>query len=173
MGPVGAIVMSSFAFLFCVLAQINGAPMSRETLAVPFVVSLTLVIVAFRQYGRGLGGRTSEDERIGRVIMWSSAAEGLGIFLAVNVLRNVGMAERVMSGIAAVVGLHFLPMARLIPFPRFYALAAALLVIAATSILMSPGAGALVAGVGAATALWLAAALALMPVQKSRERAGR
>ena len=112
-------IMSGFAFVFCVLTQINGAPVTRIMLLLPFFVSLMLIIVALRQSGKGVGPRTAEDERIDRVIMWSSAAEGVGILVAVNVLRNVGMAEHVMSGIAAVVGLHFLPMAKLIPFRDF------------------------------------------------------
>ncbi len=172
MGPVGASIMSGFAFVFCVLARINGAPVPWTMLVLPFLVSLILIILALRQIRNNVVARTSDDERVGRVIMWSSAAEGVGIFLAVNVLRNVGMAQYVMSGIAAVVGLHFLPMAGLIPFPRFYVLAAALLGVAGASFFLSPPIGALVAGVGAAVTLWLAAASALMPVQSS-ERAAR
>lgn len=163
MGPVGAMIMSGFAFLFCLLAQFNGAPIPRAALALPFIVSLAIIGVAFRRQKERTGAETPEDERIGRVIMWSSAGEGIGIFLVVNILRNVGLGDRLMPGIAAVVGLHFLPMAALIPFPRFYALAVALIGVAIAACFTSAELGALLAGLGAALALWVAAALALMP----------
>lgn len=59
--------------------------------------------------------------------MWSSIGEGIGIFIAINVLLNIGMADRFMAGIALVVGLHFIPIALKVP-GRIYSFLAAILV---------------------------------------------
>ena len=49
--------------------------------------------------------------RAGRIFLWTGVAEGLGIFLAVNVVVNLGHPQWQAAAIMLVVGLHFLPLA--------------------------------------------------------------
>ena len=52
------------------------------------------------------------QRRAGRIFLWTSVAEGLGIFLAVNVVVNLGHPQWQAAAAMAVVGVHFLPLAR-------------------------------------------------------------
>jgi len=51
------------------------------------------------------------QRRAGRIFAWTSAGEGLGILLAVNLVVNLGHPDWQAAAIVAVVGLHFLPLA--------------------------------------------------------------
>ncbi len=51
------------------------------------------------------------QRRAGRIFLWTSVAEGVGIFLAVNVVVNLGHPQWQAAAAMAVVGLHFLPLA--------------------------------------------------------------
>ncbi|MGZ3755591.1 MAG: hypothetical protein ACXVAY_08135 [Mucilaginibacter sp.] len=53
------------------------------------------------------------DKKKGRRFGIIFIGEGLGIFIAVNVVVNIGHPELVVPAIALVVGLHFFPMGRL------------------------------------------------------------
>ncbi len=108
-----------------------------------------------------------DDTRIGKIMMWSSMAEGMGIFLLINVFSNIGLADRVLPGVSVIVGLHFLPMAYYVPFRPFYMLAAALLGVAALGFTLTATLGALVVGLGSAVALWVASILAVRRVAVS------
>jgi hypothetical protein len=158
-GPAGAIIMSFFGGAFFLTALGNAVGWSSPILIAPFVIFLA---VAFRAGLLIRSGRVADrSEHAGRVIMWSSIGEGVGIFILANVLVNMGYPRLVLPGIAAIVGLHFLPMARAIPFPPFYVLSAALLAAAAAGVVLAQPLGAEVAGVAAAIALWIASIAAL------------
>jgi hypothetical protein len=62
-----------------------------------------------------------EQSRMGRIFGLVFAAEGVLIFVAVNLLNNFGLGSYAISAIAAIVGLHFLPLARLFQRPLYYA----------------------------------------------------
>ena len=47
-----------------------------------------------------------------RVLLWSCVGEGVGILLAVNLVVNLGHPQWQTAAVMAVVGLHFLPLAR-------------------------------------------------------------
>jgi hypothetical protein len=61
-----------------------------------------------------------EQSRMGRNFGLVFTGEGLLIFLAINVLNNFGLSDYAISAIAAIVGLHFLPLARLFHRPMYY-----------------------------------------------------
>ena len=82
----------------------------------------------------------------------------MGIFLVINILANIGMADRFMAGIALVVGLHFIPIAKGLPLPAYFAIAAALIILSiAGFVLPSAQTAALVLGYGGALTMWLGA----------------
>ncbi len=60
-----------------------------------------------------------EQRHMGMMFGIIFGAEGLAIFLAVNVLNNLHLEHYVISAVAAIVGLHFLPLARLYRVPMY------------------------------------------------------
>jgi len=161
MGPWGAIIMSVFAAILGAVGIASKTDGFGWAILLPLAISAVLTWWAIVRLGSERADETTADKRVGRIVMWASVGEGVGIFVLANVFANVGLAARLVPGIAAIVGLHFVPMAYAIPFPRFYALAAALLVVAAAGFTVGVGEAALVGGVGAAVGLWAASALAL------------
>jgi hypothetical protein len=83
------------------------------------------------------------------------------LFVAANLVTNLGHREMLLPAMALVVGLHFLPMAYAIPFRPFYALGFALLAAAALGFGVGQPLGGTVSGFAGAAALWMAALLAV------------
>ncbi|OUJ12426.1 hypothetical protein, partial [Acetobacter sp. DsW_063] len=96
-----------------------------------------------------------------RAIMWSSIGEGIGLFLASNIVINLHRPELLLPSMALVVGLHFLPIAFAAGFHPFYVLGAALIVAATAGFVMGAPMGGEVSGLMAAGAVWLASGMAI------------
>jgi hypothetical protein len=160
MGPSGAIIMGFFGTFFAVMGLVPLVGAHSPLLILPLLVGGGLIVMAAAGMRRGLY-RNERPPRAGKVIMWSSIAEGVGIFLAANLLQNLGRPDLLLPAIAAIVGLHFLPMAYAIPFRPFYGEGIALLVVAAVGFVLPAPAGAVFAGETAAIALWIASFAAL------------
>jgi hypothetical protein len=160
MGAWGAIIMSFFGALFASMTLAFQFGWTGAVLALPFLafaLIATAAIVVIHLPGEGVRA----SERAERVIMWSSIAEGVGLFIAANFAINLGHREMLLPAMAAVVGLHFLPIARAVPFPPFYVLGLALLGSALFGFGVRQPAGGTVAGFAAAIALLAAAMLAV------------
>ncbi|MDQ1507561.1 MAG: hypothetical protein QOD57_5288 [Actinomycetota bacterium] len=97
-------------------------------------------------------------EKVQRRFWLVTLGEGAAIAATVSVLGRSGRSEWIPAAICAVVGLHFIPLARLFDVPLYYATAAGLCLVAAiTMILGATGAAALwrpLPGLGAALTLW-------------------
>lgn len=161
MGATGAVIMGFFGALFAAMTLATQFGWNGWALALPFLLFAVIALAAWataRQPGRGVESSPQAD----RVIMWSSIAEGIGIFLAANIMINLGHRELLLPAIALVVGLHFLPMAYAIPFRPFFALGGALLVAASIGFGLRSPAGATIAGFAAALILWVASAIAIL-----------
>lgn len=59
--------------------------------------------------------------------MWSTIGEGIGLFLASNIVINLHRPDLLLPSMALVVGLHFLPIALATHLRPFSVLGAALL----------------------------------------------
>lgn len=160
MGGWGAIIMGFFGSVFAALTLSLQYHVTGAALAIPFVVFAAIGLAAayvLRSPGVGI----APSERAGRVIMWSSIGEGVGLFVAANLVMNLHRPDLLLPAMALVVGLHFLPIAYAAPFRPFYVLGGALILAAiAGFILRGPVAGSVV-GLAAAVALWTAATLAI------------
>jgi len=160
MGGRGAIIMGVFGSVFAALTLSLQDHITDVALAVPFVVFAAIGLAAayvLRSPGVGI----APSERAGRVIMWSSIGEGVGLFVAANLVMNLHRPDLLLPAMALVVGLHFLPIAYAAPFQPFYILGGALILAAIAGFtLRGPAAGS-VAGLAAAVALWTAATLAI------------
>ena len=86
----------------------------------------------------------------------------MSIFLAVNVLANIGRRDFTAPAVAMIVGLHFLPLARWLPARWYYATSALLVAIGVTGFgVADAGQRLLFVSVGAACVLWLTGAFVL------------
>ena len=159
-GAWGALIMSFFGAVFASLTLYWEWQMSGVALAMPFVafamIALAAGVVICRP-GEGLKPTAKEE----RAIMWSSIGEGIGIFLASNIVINLHRPDLLLPAIALVVGLHFLPIARATGFRPFYILGSALIVAALVGFLTGAPIGGELAGFMAAGALWLASIMAI------------
>jgi hypothetical protein len=110
------------------------------------------------------GGELGAHTR--KVLARWSLVEGLAIVLAVNLLHRVHHPEAMFSVVAAIVGLHFLPLARSIPVRLYYLTAAGLILIAAAGMLVAAGSRPLFVGLGAAAVLWATAIYRLIEARR-------
>lgn len=160
MGAWGALIMSFFGAVFASLTLYWERQISDATLALPFVVFVLIALAAgivIRRPGQGVTPTPRED----RAIIWSSIGEGIGLFLASNIVINLHRPDLLLPSMALVVGLHFLPIARAARFQPFYLLGSALIVAALVGFLSGAPLGGELAGFMAAGALWLASIMAI------------
>ena len=61
-----------------------------------------------------------EGKRIGRLVGFWSAIQGVAIFVAANVVTWLGQPTMIGPAICCIVELHFLPLARGMPRPLYY-----------------------------------------------------
>ena len=113
----GVLVLSGFGALWA------GAGVRLSSAPAWAWVVLAMLVVAFGVRARRLLRANppvveplalelaERQRRAGRIFAWTSAAEGVGILLAVNVVANLGHPDWQTAAAMAVVGLHFLPLA--------------------------------------------------------------
>jgi hypothetical protein len=100
----------------------------------------------------------AEGKKMGKWFGIIFAGEGLGIFIAINIVINIGHPELVIPVIALVVGLHFYPMAKIFKRTIDYYLATWSTVIAVLAIIFSLNNTLSVPNISAFTGIGLAAA---------------
>jgi len=160
MGAWGGIIMSFFGSVFATMTLALSFGWKGPILTVPFVAFVAIALAAALVI-RGTGDGVSRSERAGRVIMWSSIGEGIGLFVAANLVVNLHHPELLLPAMALVVGLHFVPMAFGVPFRPFLILAVMLVSAAVIGGAVDQPLGSKVAGFTAAASLWVAALLAV------------
>lgn len=169
MGAWGAIIMSFFGALFFALTLTLQFHWKGSRLGLPFLGFTVILLLASRVIrlpGKGI----SPSKKGERAIMWSTIGEGVGLFIAANVVVNVHHSEMLLSAMALVVGLHFLPIAYAETFHPFYALAITLLLGAAVGFAMPPPVGGMIAGFATGGALWVASLLAIVRDHQAKRR---
>lgn len=156
----GAIIMSFFGGVFAALTMYWQWHIEGIALATPFVVPA--IVTSLAAYVINLPGQGNVlSKRTGRAIMWSSIAEGVGLFVASTIVADLHRPEWQLPVMALVVGLHFLPIAFAASYRPFYVLGASLIVSAIIGVLAAAPTGGEIAGIMAATSLWIAACLGL------------
>lgn len=160
MGVWGGIIMGFFGAIFAALTMDWQWHVTGPLLMAPLLGSGVIALVAIhviRLPGQGV----IASERVGRVIVWSSVAEGIGVFLAANIVVNLNRPEWLLPAIALIVGLHFLPIAIAATFRPFYILGTTLIGSAIIGVVAPAPAGGEIAGFSAAAGLYVAAILAV------------
>lgn len=103
----------------------------------------------------------AERKRRGRILGGAATLEGVAIGIVCNLLIANGLTDYLFPAVALIVGLHFLPMARLLPLPIYYLSAALLILVAGAGLLVDPGLRPMAVGAAAAASLWLTCLLLL------------
>ena len=152
---VAVVVLCGFGALWAVGGLVAlGSP--AWAWAGPVVLGAGVAAWCLRAAGALPARSRAERRRIARLVGVWSAVEGALIVGVDNVLANTGRVRDVLPATAVIVGLHFLPLARGIPQPAYYATGAALVALGVVGLaLADPYAWAL-AGFGSALVLWLA-----------------
>lgn len=169
MGAWGALIMSFFGAVFASMTLYWQWHLSGALLAVPFVASLLITMVAvhvIRLPGHGIWPSRREE----RAILWSSVGEGIGLFLASNIAINFHRPDLLLPAMALVVGLHFLPIAVAGRFRPFYILGGTLITAAILGFVLDAPFGGKLAGLTAACGLWLASSFAVNRDWKAKTR---
>jgi len=115
------------------------------------------------------GDRNVLSEKAEQTIMWSSIAEGVGLLIASTIIANLHRPEWQLPVMALVVGLHFIPIAFAASYLPFYALGSSLIVSAVVGFIAAAPTGGQIAGIVAATSLWIAAFLGLARDWRSKK----
>ena len=160
MGAWGAIIMSFFGSMFVALTLHFQLGVGGAVLAIPFAGFAAIALAAayvLRLPGTGIVPSPTAE----RAIMWSTIGEGVGLFLAANIVMNLHRPDLLLPAMALVVGLHFLPIAYAAPFRPFYGLGGALIAAALAGFILAAPTGGIVAGLMAALGLWIAAIVAV------------
>jgi hypothetical protein len=160
MGARGAIILGFFGAVFAALTLHLQWQVMGVRLVLPFIVFLAIgafAVHTIRLHGDGIG--LSKKTR--KALIWSSTGEGIGIFVAANIVNNLQRPDLLLPAIALVVGLHFLPIAHAAAFRPFYVLGAFLLLSAGVGFLVAAPLGGKIAGSAAALSLWFAAVAAI------------
>jgi hypothetical protein len=80
-----------------------------------------------------------QKRRVGRLFNLINAIQWVVILVGGNVLANIGLREWVIPFAIFVIGLHFIPLARIFANPPHYATAAALIMVALAYPWLLPG----------------------------------
>jgi hypothetical protein len=160
--PISAIIFSGFGGLWLVAAIFAQRSPTPSLCVVPIVIAAVLagwsVSVARKQTPLAPNVR----KRLNKIVMYASTFEGVAIFVGVNVLDNLGMAQQILPLVAVVVGLHFLPFARFLPDRRYYPIALSLMTIGFVgAIIRSSDLRAWFVGASCALVLWTASIIAI------------
>jgi hypothetical protein len=126
MSATGAVIMGVFAALWWVVGVRASDHGSMLTYGIPVFVIVAIIVAASRRQTYTASPSPQEHTRRDRLIMMASGAEGLLIFVAVNVLVSTGKGDLIAPVVSIVVGLHFLPLARWLPARLYYATASLL-----------------------------------------------
>lgn len=168
MTPTGAVILGIFAVIWWIAGLRAAAQGPAVVWVVPLLASVALGAAVLRLRGAVGGLDDADAARRNRLVMIWSAAEGVAIFIAINVLVKVGHRDAFVPVVALIVGAHFIPLARGLPAPTYYVTAAALIAVGIVGLAM-PVLAARITLVSAAAAviLWITAGVVLRRVARS------
>jgi hypothetical protein len=165
---LGAMFFFAFggAWLGYYAFQVTG--MQPVILASIALISLILIFSAYRRYKQHkpallAEGSSPQQKKADRVFNIVNAAQWVAIFIVANVLVNLSLSHWVIPAIIFIVGMHFLPLARVFANPPHYVTGAALIVLSVAYPLLAPsGPVSPVGCLGAGLILWASALWAVV-----------
>ena len=173
---IGAMFFAVFGGLWLGLWANEQYP--RSVFAILIVVSLTaaLFIAALREYRRNSGAfkalaQTPESRRRSRYFNLVNGAQWVIIFVVAFVLGQNGLEAWILPSIILIVGVHFLPLARLFGYRPHYVTGTALILLAITyPFIAHDGPASAFGALAAGLILWLSAIVAISPIAQRTQR---
>lgn len=150
-------------------------PDSVSTLLAIAAVAIALLATAYRVYkANSLALKaiapTPESLRKSRLFNLVNAGQWGVIVVVALILSQVGYARWILPAVILIVGLHFLPLARLFAYGPHYVTGVALILLAGVyPFVTAEGPESAVGALGAGIILWLSAIWAISPFSAARE----
>jgi hypothetical protein len=172
---IGAMFFAGFGGMWLELWAHSEYPESSNTLLAIAVVAVALLALAYRVYKiNSLAfkaiAQTPESVRKSRMFNLVNAGQWGTIFIVAFVLSQVGYARWILPMIILIVGLHFLPLARLFSYRPHYLTGAALILLACIYPFVAPeGPESALGALGTGLVLWLSAVWAISPFSPNQE----
>jgi hypothetical protein len=141
------------------------------------VLAAALLAAAIRVYQRHSGAlkalaQTPETRRRSRYFNLINGAQWIAIFVVAFTLAKTGLGTWILPSIILIVGLHFLPLARLFGYRPHYVTGAALILLAiAYPRLADDGPASALGALATGVILWLSAIVAISPSSHDAQRA--
>ena len=118
--------------------------------------------------------RTDDRRKIGRRFVWIVILEVVGIVVVNTVFFNLGLLSWLVPVDLVIVGLHFIPLARLFGVPRYTALGVAFCAIPILTLIVFPAdaqigavvARSLISSLGCTAVTWLIAAGSVLEIRQ-------
>jgi hypothetical protein len=169
---VGAMFFFAFGGAWLCLWAFSSLASPWPAAIVVAIATVALLALAHRVYrahaAAGQTAETPEAKRRSRLFNIVNAAQWVLILVVGNVLANMGLSDWILPAVIFIVGLHFLPLARIFANPPHYLTGCALMLLAVVYPLLSPnGANSPVGCLGAGLILWASAAWAVSPYASS------
>ncbi len=148
------IFMAGFAAAWWI-AGLLGSHQFVGLTAIGTAVSLTLILAARARLRGAPAPSAGERKRRGRVIGWAAGLEGVAIFATIGLLNTFGLGAYAFPAVAVIVGLHFLPLAALLPLRAYYLSALSLVSVGIIGAFVQAADRPFVVGTLSAIALWV------------------
>ncbi|MBC3883781.1 DUF7010 family protein [Undibacterium griseum] len=165
---VGAMIFSVFGSGWLLFWAARSFTQAAVQWALIGGLGLALFITAFRQYRRNREAHaavveTPESKKGKRIFNIVNIGQGLAIFLALNIVNNIGHPEWFVPVFIFIVGAHFIPLAKVFHNKRHTVTGVAMMVLALTYPRLAQGGAADPVGcLGAGLILWASALSALL-----------
>ena len=168
---IGAMFFSAFGGAWLAFWACSEFPAQPAALLAIGACTLTLFALAWRVHrsnapAQGETSESPEERRKGKLFHYINTAQWVAILVIANVLSNIGLRDFVLPAAILVIGLHFLPLARLFAYPPHFLTGAALMALAiAYPLFAASGPKSSVGALGAGLILWCSAAWAIRPAR--------
>jgi hypothetical protein len=158
----GAVILALFAAFWSIAALANWAARPSWTIPAAILATIALLTMSASRIWATRGIESLDDPiaeaRGKRAGMWFGiifSVEGVLIFLCAMVLAHVHLELWIPIGIALIVGVHFIPLARVFEVPLYYGTGVlCVLGVLACALIGDTGLRLLAAGLTMAAVLW-------------------
>lgn len=160
---IGALIFTGFGSLWLFLSLYAREQLNVISLGGLALIAAGLVMAAFNLLARAKPlPRVTDDPRIMKAFHWVNAIQWVVCFVLATILGRLHLDTYIVSAIAAVVGLHLFPLAKLFRYPMHYATGTAMVLWTLAAIVVVPAEHVQgITALGAGAILWLSAAITL------------
>ncbi len=120
MNASGAVIMSIFGAIWWFVGARATGRVSTTFNAIPAVITLALLVAALRTRATDEPGEAVEESRRERLVATWSGVSIVLVLLEILLLRGARKDEYIATVAAAIIGLHFIPLARGLPMRRYF-----------------------------------------------------